>query len=138
MDTRQHNVGARVILAALKSDIGGGMRRRDLIIGLAGATVLWPLRTNARQSAKIPRIGVLLPGTPDSFVSRTKAFLEVSRNNRIETLSERAAELVRNNVELIVTGGTAADEAVSDAGEERARSEKVVGYRRVRSLARVK
>ena len=59
------------------------MRRRDLIIGLAGATVLWPLRTNARQSAKIPRIGVLLPGTPDSFVSRTKAFLEVSRNNRI-------------------------------------------------------
>lgn len=76
MDTRQHNVGARVILAALKSDIGGAMRRRDLIIGLAGATVLWPLRTNAQQSAKIPRIGVLLPGTPDSFASRTKAFLD--------------------------------------------------------------
>ena len=56
------------------------MRRRDLIIGLAGATGLWPLRTNAQQSAKIPRIGVLLPGTPDSFASRTKAFLEVSRN----------------------------------------------------------
>ena len=129
MDTRQHNVGARVILAALKSDIGGAMRRRDLIIGLAGATVLWPLRTNAQQSAKIPRIGVLLPGTPNSFASRTKAFLDGLKEfghvegktieiewkwgqDRIETLSERAAELVRNNVELIVTGGTAAAKAL--------------------------
>ena len=105
------------------------MRRRDLIIGLAGATVLWPLRTNAQQSAKIPRIGVLLPGTPDSFASRTKAFLDGLKEfghvegktieiewkwgqDRIETLSERAAELVRNNVELIVTGGTAAAKAL--------------------------
>ena len=129
MDTRQHNVGARVILASLKSDIGGGMRRRDLIIGLAGATVLWPLRTNAKQSAKITKIGVLLPGTPDSFASRTKAFLDGLKEfghvegktieiewkwgqDRIETLSERAAELVRNNVELIVTGGTAAAKAL--------------------------
>jgi putative ABC transport system substrate-binding protein len=129
MDTQQHNVGARVILAALKSDIGGGMRRRDLIIGLAGTTVLWPLRTNAQQPAKIPRIGVLLPGTPDSFASRTKAFLDGLKEfghvegktieiewkwgqDRIETLSERAAELVRSNVELIVTGGTAAAKAL--------------------------
>jgi putative ABC transport system substrate-binding protein len=105
------------------------MRRRDLIIGLAGATVLWPLRTNAQQSAKIPRIGVLLPGTPDSFASRTKAFLDGLKEfghvegktieiewkwgqDRIETLSERAAELVRSNVELIVTGGTAAAKAL--------------------------
>ena len=105
------------------------MRRRDLIIGLAGATVLWPLRTNAQQSAKIPRIGVLLPGTPNLFASRTKAFLDGLKEfghvegktieiewkwgqDRIETLSERAAELVRNNVELIVTGGTAAAKAL--------------------------
>ena len=105
------------------------MRRRDLIVGLAGATVLWPLRTNAQQSAKIPRIGVLLPGTPDSFASRTKAFLDGLKEfghvegktieiewkwgqDRIETLSERAAELVRSNVELIVTGGTAAAKAL--------------------------
>ncbi len=105
------------------------MRRRDLIIGLAGATVLWPLQTNAQQSAKMPRIGVLLPGTPDSFASRTKAFLDGLKEfghvegktieiewkwgqDRIETLSERAAELVRSNVELIVTGGTTAAKAL--------------------------
>ena len=52
------------------------MRRRDLIIGLVGGTALLPLGISAQQSARIPRIGVLLPGTPESFTLRTKAFLE--------------------------------------------------------------
>jgi putative ABC transport system substrate-binding protein len=101
------------------------MRRRDLIVIFVGGTALWPLRISAQQSAKMPRIGVLLPGTPESFVSRTKAFLDSLKElghvegktieidwkwgqDRVEILSERAAELVRSNVDVIVTGGTTA------------------------------
>jgi putative tryptophan/tyrosine transport system substrate-binding protein len=101
------------------------MRRRDLIVILVGGTALWPLRISAQQSAKMPRIGVLLPGTPESFASRTKAFLDSLKElghvegktieidwkwgqDRVEILSERAAELVRSNVDVIVTGGTTA------------------------------
>ena len=52
------------------------MRRRDFIILLAGGTTVWPLRTYAQQSQKIPPIGVLLPGTPASFALRAKTFLD--------------------------------------------------------------
>ena len=50
------------------------MRRREFIILFAGGTAFLPLRVHAQQSQKIPRIGVLLPGTPASFSVRTKAF----------------------------------------------------------------
>jgi ABC-type uncharacterized transport system substrate-binding protein len=108
------------------------MRRRDFIIVLVGGTTMWPFRINAQQSAKIPRIGVLLPGTPASFALRAKAFLDGLREHghgegrtieidwkwgqdRVETLSEAAAELVRNDVDVIVTGGTAAAKALKAA-----------------------
>jgi hypothetical protein len=57
------------------------MRRRDFIIVLVGGTTMWPFRINAQQSAKIPRIGVLLPGTPASFALRAKAFLDGLREH---------------------------------------------------------
>jgi putative ABC transport system substrate-binding protein len=93
------------------------MRRRDFIVLVA------------QQSQKIPRIGVLLPGTPASFSLRTKAFLDGLRElghvegrtvaiewkwgqDRVETLSGLAAELVRSNVDVIVTGGTSAAKAL--------------------------
>jgi putative ABC transport system substrate-binding protein len=105
------------------------MRRRDFVVVLAGGTTMWPLRIYAQQSAKIPRIGVLLPGTPASFALRTKAFLDGLRElgyveertieiewkwgqDRVETLSEPAAELVRSHVDVIVTGGTTAAKAL--------------------------
>jgi putative ABC transport system substrate-binding protein len=35
------------------------MRRRDLIKGIAGSTIAWPLAVNAQQTDKLPTIGVL-------------------------------------------------------------------------------
>jgi len=78
------------------------------------------------------RIGVLLPGTPASFSIRAKAFLEALRklgrvqgatveiewkwaNDRVDVLPELAAELVRSNVDVIVTGGTPAAQALKAA-----------------------
>jgi putative ABC transport system substrate-binding protein len=87
------------------------MRRRDFIV-LAGGTALWPIAVNPQQPTKIPRIGMLLPGTPESFALRIKEFLDGLKEpghvegktieiewkwgqDRIETLPARAAELVR-------------------------------------------
>jgi putative ABC transport system substrate-binding protein len=104
------------------------MRRRDFIV-LAGGSALWPLAVNAQQPTKIPRIGMLLPGTPESFALRIKEFLDGLKElghvegktieiewkwgqDRIETLPALAAELVRSNVDVIVTGGTTAAEVL--------------------------
>ena len=110
------------------------MRRREFITLLGGgaASVSLPFAAHAQQSRKVPRIGVLLPGTPASFSLRTKAFLEGLRDlgylegqtieiewkwgqDRVEGLPELAAELVRRNVEVIVTGGTPAAKALKGA-----------------------
>jgi putative ABC transport system substrate-binding protein len=108
------------------------MRPRDFIVLLVGGTAVLPLRVHAQQSQKMPRIGALLPGTPASFSLRTKAFLDGLRElghvegrtvaiewkwgqDRVETLPELAAELVRSRVDVIVTGGTAAAKALKAA-----------------------
>jgi putative ABC transport system substrate-binding protein len=108
------------------------MRRRDFMALVAGGMTIWPLSTHAQQPQKVPRIGVLLPGTPASFSLRTKALLDGLRDlghvegktiaidwkwgqDRVEMLSELAAELVRSNVDVIVTGGTAAAKALGAA-----------------------
>jgi putative ABC transport system substrate-binding protein len=110
------------------------MRRREFItlLGGAAASVSLPFAAHAQQSRKVPRIGVLLPGTPASFSLRTKAFLAGLRDlgylegqtieiewkwgqDRVEGLPELAAELVRRNVEVIVTGGTPAAKALKGA-----------------------
>jgi len=110
------------------------MRRREFItlLGGAAASVSLPFAAHAQQSRKVPRIGVLLPGTLASFSLRTKAFLEGLRDlgylegqtieiewkwgqDRVEGLPELAAELVRRNVEVIVTGGTPAAKALKGA-----------------------
>jgi putative ABC transport system substrate-binding protein len=107
------------------------MKRRDFIVLFAGGAV-WPLRIHAQQSQKPSRIGVLLPGTPASFSLRANAFLDGLRElghiegktiaiewkwgqDRVETLSGLAAELVRSNVDIIVTGGTFAATALKAA-----------------------
>jgi putative ABC transport system substrate-binding protein len=109
----------------------GVMRRRDFIVLVASGATVWPLRIHAQRS-QIPRIGVLLPGTPASFSLRTKAFLDGLRDlghvegrtiaiewkwgqDRIEVLPELAAELARSNVDVIVTGGTSAAKALKAA-----------------------
>jgi putative tryptophan/tyrosine transport system substrate-binding protein len=91
----------------------------------------WPLAARAQQSQKAPRIGVLLPGSPTSFSVRANAFLEGLRDlgyvegrtiaiewkwaeDQIERFPELAAELVRANVDVIVTDGTSAATALAD------------------------
>jgi putative tryptophan/tyrosine transport system substrate-binding protein len=77
----------------------------------------------------MPRIGVLLPGGSVSSSPRTKALLEGLRelgyvegktiaiewkwgNDQVDTFSGLAADLVRSNVDVIVTGGTPAAKAL--------------------------
>jgi putative ABC transport system substrate-binding protein len=105
------------------------MRRRDFALLFVVGTALWPLHIYAQQSRTIPRIGVLLPGSPASFSVRTEAFLDGLKElgyvegrtiaiewkwgeDRLDTLSGLAADLVRSNVDVIVTGGTSAAKAL--------------------------
>src|SRR5438270_7957017 len=106
------------------------LKRRELITLLGGA-VAWPLAAGAQQSHNVPRIGVLLPGTPTSFTPRTKAFVEGLQDlgyvegrtvafewkwgqDRVDRLPILAAELVGSQVDVIVTGGTPATKAVKN------------------------
>src|SRR5262249_49741827 len=108
------------------------VKRREFITLLGGATAAWPLAARAQQSHKVPRIGVLLPGTPTSFAPRTKAFVEGQQDleyvegrtvafewkwgqDRVDQLPDLAAELVGSQVDVIVTGGTPATKAVKNA-----------------------
>src|SRR5215510_3085654 len=105
--------------------------RREFITLLGGVTA-WPLGARAQQSHKVPHIGVLLPGTPTSFAPRTQAFVQGLRDlgyvegrtiaiewkwgqDRVDRLPDLAAELVRSQVDVIVTGGTPATKAVKNA-----------------------
>ena len=107
------------------------MRRREFITLLGGAAA-WPLAAHSQQPQEVPRIGVLLPGTSASFAVRAKAFTDGLRDlgyvegqtmaiewkwaeDQIERIPELAAELVRANVDVIVTGGTSAATALKSA-----------------------
>jgi putative ABC transport system substrate-binding protein len=111
------------------------MRRRDFMVLAIGGAAMWPQPVHAQHPQKIFRIGVLLPGTPASFSLRTKALLDGLRDlghvegktiaiewkwgqDRSETLSGLATELVRSNVDVIVTGGTAAAKALKAATQQ--------------------
>jgi putative ABC transport system substrate-binding protein len=108
------------------------MRRRAFMGFLLFGMTLWPPGIHAQPPKKSSRIGVLLPGTPESFSLRAKAFLDGLRElgyvegatiafewrwgqDRLETLSALAADLVRSNVNVIVTGGTSAAKALKAA-----------------------
>ena len=109
------------------------MRRRDLALVILGGSVVWPLRIYAQPSpARVPRIGVLIPGSPASFSLRAKAFVDglsaLGRveggtielewkwaNDRLDVLPELAAQLVRSKVDVIVTGGTPAAQTLKAA-----------------------
>ena len=108
------------------------MRRRDFTALIVVGTTMWPFNIHAQQSRKMPRIGVLLPGGLVSSSPRTKAFLEGLRelgyvegrtiaiewkwgNDQVDTFSGLAADLVRSNVDVIVTGGTPSAQALKAA-----------------------
>ena len=104
------------------------MKRREFIALAAGAVLAGPRAAHAQQPRKLPRVGVLLPGTPASFALRTKAFVEGLQQlgyaegrtialewkwgeDKVERLPGLAAELAERNVDVIVTGGTPAGHA---------------------------
>jgi len=103
------------------------MRRRDFIAVVSGA-VAWPLAARAQQATKIPRIGILSPSrsedaspnrvTLQAFVAGMREFGYVDGQNiaierelseaSADQLREAAAELVKHNVDVIVTLSTTA------------------------------
>ena len=109
------------------------MKRREFIMLLCGAAAGWPLRARAQQ-ARMPTIGVLLTGNPDpeiflkgfrealreaGYIDGQNIRLEVrSADGRAALLPERAAELVRLKVDLIVTSLTPAAQAAKQATSE--------------------
>src|SRR6516164_8368929 len=91
------------------------MRRRDFIKGIVGSAVAWPLAARAQQTGRPPTIGILGASSSvwgpwtGAFIGRLRELNWVEgRTIRIEYRwdeghPERAAELVRQNVDVIVT-----------------------------------
>jgi putative ABC transport system substrate-binding protein len=100
------------------------MRRRDFITLLGGAAAAWPVAAKAQQPGKRPTLGFLGSNTPATQSPWTVAFAHRLRElgwiegrtvaieyrwteGRSERAAEIAAELVRLNVDVIFTSGTA-------------------------------
>ena len=97
------------------------MRRREFIKVIGGAgLVAWPVASRAQPSTG-PVIGFLNSASPDLFADRVRAFRKglsevgyvEGRNvaieyrwaeNKFDSLPDLASDLVRHNVNVIVTG----------------------------------
>lgn len=98
------------------------MKRRDFLLG-AGAAAAWPLAAYAQQAGKVPRIGMLWMESAEAeeriglvaalhrglsdlgyVEGRTILFEERFASGNPQRLDELAAELVRLEVDLIVSG----------------------------------
>jgi putative ABC transport system substrate-binding protein len=110
------------------------VRRREFITLLGGAGAAWPLGARAQQPGKLPTIGVLVLGNPppEPFLSALRDGLRdlgytEGRNIRLEVrtaegrsdlLREKAEELVRRKVDIIVTFQTPPSLAAKQATSE--------------------
>jgi putative ABC transport system substrate-binding protein len=96
--------------------------RRKLLIALIAVPVAMPLAAIAQQPAKIPRVGFLSGGTQKANARQLDAFRQGLRElgyveekniviewrsaeGKFDRAPELATELVRLNVDVIVTGG---------------------------------
>jgi len=101
----------------------GGMRRRDFITLIGGATATWPVMALAQQTGKLPTIG-FLGASASGFAPWAAAFVARLRElgwiegrtvaieyrwseGRPERYAEIAAEFVRLKVDVILTVGSA-------------------------------
>jgi putative ABC transport system substrate-binding protein len=107
------------------------MRRREFIAVLGGAAAAWPLHTLAQQSGKVFRIGFLSAANPRSasfvqaFEQRVRELGYIEGQNvaieyrnaegEIDRLPGLAAELVRLDVDVIVTATDLATRAAKGA-----------------------
>ena len=130
------------------------MRRREFIAAFSGAVVL-SLAARAQQPKKVPRIGLLAPGSLEppritAFVQRLRQLGWIEgqtvaieyrwAEGQYDRFAEIAAEFVRLKVDVIVTAGTApvlaAKQATSSIPIVFAVSGDPVGSGLVASLAR--
>ena len=104
------------------------MRRRSFITLLGGAAA-WPLGVHAQKpTTKVPRIGWLVTGSPSSYRFSLAAFRDGLKvlnyiegqnivieyrwaEGKIERLAELAKDLVHQNVDIILAGGSLGAEA---------------------------
>ena len=109
------------------------MRRREFIAALGGAAAMWPPAARAQQT-RVPTIGVLVLGVPEpapflkalhkglsdrNYVDGRNIRLEVrSAEGQQARLAEKAAELVRSKVDIIVVFQTPAALAATQATGE--------------------
>ncbi len=110
------------------------MKRRQFIIVLGCAAAAWPLAARAQQAGRIYRIGIVEPipairnaanldalrkGLRDlGYVEGRNLVIEYrSADGRAERFPDLASELVRLNVDLIVTRGTPAAIAAKNVTE---------------------
>jgi putative ABC transport system substrate-binding protein len=108
------------------------MRRRDFIALLGGTAVEWPLVARTQQMGKVYRIGILetIPAVRNAanldalrkglrdfgYVEGQNLVIEYrSADGRAERYPDLASELVRLNVDLIVTRGMPAARAAKSA-----------------------
>jgi putative ABC transport system substrate-binding protein len=109
------------------------MRRREFIRLFGGTAVAWPLTARAQQpTAKMPRVGWLVTGSPATHRFSLAAFLDgLKAAGRIEgqniaieyrwaegnldRLPELANDLVREKVDVILTGGVIGAEVAKHA-----------------------
>jgi len=106
------------------------MDRRVFLGTMAGGLLAAPLAAEAQPAVKIPRVGLLRPGSPPDpyvdvfrrglhdlgYVEQETIMLEYRwAEGRAARLPRLAAELVRLNVDVIVTQGEEASRAVKEA-----------------------
>ena len=108
------------------------LRTLGLIVTLALGILIAPLAAAAQQPAKVPRVGVLVPGSVSSFSARIEAFRQALRElgyvegqnigieyryteGKLQRLPDLAADLVRLKVDVIVTASAPAILAAKSA-----------------------
>jgi putative ABC transport system substrate-binding protein len=99
------------------------MRRREFITFVGGSAAAWPLAVRAQQSTRIARIGYLNMNDAAQAASYVESFRAGLRDlgyvegkniviesrfaeGNVDRIPELAAELVRGNVDVIVTSGS--------------------------------
>jgi len=106
--------------------------RRKFVTAVAGALLTLPLAIEAQQARKVPRIGYLAQNSAEisphllvafrqalgerGWVEGQNVFIEVRyADGKVDRLPALVAELIRLNVDVIVTGSSRATWAAKDA-----------------------